>query len=80
MEFLRQYRRRVGQIDIAERAFDDEAGLGQPRRPARAHEEDDVAAGRKQAAAEIAADGAGADHENAHSEFLRGCKLAGARL
>jgi hypothetical protein len=58
--------RRRGEVGIAARAADREARLGQLCRPARADQEGHVAAGLQQAAAEIAADGAGADDQDAH--------------
>jgi hypothetical protein len=64
------HRRRVLQRHVARGALDDEACTGQFRRPFRPHQERDVAPGLQQPAAEIAADGAGADHENAHLRFL----------
>ena len=59
--------RRIFQRDVAVRALDDEAGGGKFGRALRPHQERDVAPGLQQPAAEISADGAGADHENAHA-------------
>ena len=58
--------RRVLQRDVAVRALDHEAGGGELARALRAHQESDVAAGLQHSSAEIAADRAGADYENAH--------------
>ncbi len=62
--------RRRRQIDVAERAADDQPGLGQLRRAPRPHQKRHVAAGVLEPAAEIAADRAGADHENTHRSLL----------
>ena len=69
-ELVGLHRRRVLERHVAAGALDDEAGackLGSALRP---DQERHVVSSLKQPAAEIAADGAGADHENAHAEFL----------
>ena len=66
---VRRDGRRVRQIGIAERAADDQPGLRQLRGAPRPHQEGHVAAGLQQPAAEIAADRAGADHEDTHAAY-----------
>ena len=48
------------------RAFDHEAGVGEFSRASGPDQKCHIAAGLQHPAAEISADGAGADHENAH--------------
>jgi hypothetical protein len=70
VEFLFQdvglHRRRIFQGDVAVRAFDHKARGGKFRRASRPDQKCDVAAGLQHPAAEISADGPGANHENAH--------------
>jgi hypothetical protein len=54
------------QRHVAVRALDDEARARQLAGAPRPDQEGDVTAGLQQPATEIAADGAGADHENTH--------------
>jgi hypothetical protein len=63
---LRRHGRRRRQVHVAHRAADRKAGAGELARAPRAHQECHVAAGLQQPAAEIAADTAGANHENTH--------------
>jgi hypothetical protein len=66
VKLIRLQRRRIFQRDVAIRAFDHQARFSQLSRAPRANEKCHVAAGLQHPAAEISADGAGADHENAH--------------
>src|SRR5262249_58249421 len=60
------HRGRILQRDIAVRALDDETGGAKFARAFGPHQESDIAPGLQHSSAEIAADRAGADHENAH--------------
>jgi hypothetical protein len=66
VELIRLHGRRIFQGHIPVRTFDHEAITGQFRRALRAHQKRHVATGLQQPAPEIAADGAGTDHENTH--------------
>ena len=72
VELVGLHGRRIFQRHVAVRAFDHEAGVGQFAGAPRADQKGHIAAGLQHPAAEISADGAGADHENAHwlSSFL----------
>ena len=78
VELVGLHGRRVLQRDVAARALDHEAGGRQFRCALGPYQKGDVTAGLQQPAAKIAADGAGADHENAHGLFslffLRHCE------
>ena len=66
VELVGLHRRRIFQRHVAVRALDHEAGAGQFGGAPRANQKGHVAAGLQHPAAEISADRAGADHENAH--------------
>ena len=76
---VRRHHLRRGQMKIAKGGTeDDEAGPGQGLGAAQPHEKCDVAPGLRQPAAEIAAQGAGADHENSHVPLLSSSLRRGA--
>ena len=59
--------RRCRPVDVAETAADHQSGLRQLSGALRPHEEDNIAAGRQQPAAEISADRPSTDHQNSHN-------------
>ena len=66
LDILGQHGRRLRQGDVAMRTLDDKAVARQFFGTARPHQKRDVGAALQQPAAEIAADRAGSNHENAH--------------